>query len=61
MTDIWQGNHKSTNREDTGMTQVTSAGIDPRVCRSQGKRLSTRPPRQLAELTMSWPPRWTSG
>ena len=45
----WQGNHRSANFEVTGMTRprkTAQTGFEPRIFRSRGGRLTTRPTRR---------------
>ena len=48
----WQGSHWSANFEVTGMTRPekipTQAGFKPRIFRSRGGRLTTRPTRRYS-------------
>ena len=44
MQDAWQGTHRSTSFEDTGMTRLGTAGIDPRISCSTGSPGPPPPP-----------------
>ena len=49
----WQGSHRSANFEVTGMTRPgkipSQAGFEPRIFRSRGRRLTTKPARLFAK------------